>query len=279
MIHFPPRKILVPMDGSESSFIAWEQAQHFTSAFGARTQAMHVQSWKHEGLGLWSADAMATAECSLDMITLLRSRLGEENVVSFAGEPVDAIARWAETENFDLVIIGSHGYTGLARLIFGSVSENVARISRVPVLVTRHVTRKFNSILAPVRFMPYAREGLTAAQEVAEVLGAQLHMLSVLPAASLEASGNPQGVADLQHSLLAHMPYTVRRICRPTASIAFGNAVEQIVLEASRHDLVVLVEHEQGYWSESFVGTTAERVMRVSPSPVLVIPPSAAVVP
>lgn len=279
MIHFPPRKILVPMDGSESSFIAWEQAQHFTSAFGARAQALHVQSWKYEAMGLWSADAMATAESSLEMVSLLRARLGSESVVSFAGEPVDAIARWAETEKFDLVVMGSHGYTGLARLIFGSVSEAVARVSHVPVLVARRVTRKFDSILAPVRFMPYAREGLSAAEEVAEVLGARLHVLSVLTPDTLEAAGSLAGIENLQFSLMAHMPHSVRRVCRPTASVAFGNAVEQIVSEAEHHDLVVLVEHEQGYWNETFVGTTAERVMRTCTVPVLVIPMAPAAVP
>jgi len=67
----------------------------------------------------------------------LRQRGIETRAVSVLGAPHIRISNVAEAEKADLVIVGSHGRTGLQRLALGSVAERVARTSRVPVLVVR----------------------------------------------------------------------------------------------------------------------------------------------
>ena len=54
------------------------------------------------------------------------------------GPPVDSIVVYARESGADLVIVGSHGRSGLSRLVLGSVAEGVVRSSPVPVLVVRH---------------------------------------------------------------------------------------------------------------------------------------------
>jgi nucleotide-binding universal stress UspA family protein len=53
------------------------------------------------------------------------------------GSPADEIVLLAEQEKADLIVISTHGSTGLERLVFGSVAERVVRLSKVPVLTVR----------------------------------------------------------------------------------------------------------------------------------------------
>ncbi|NOY42995.1 MAG: universal stress protein [Planctomycetes bacterium] len=61
---------------------------------------------------------------------------GLKTFVAF-GNPADEITRYAEKNNVDLIVLPSHGRTGLARLMIGSVAERVVRLAHCPVLVLR----------------------------------------------------------------------------------------------------------------------------------------------
>ena len=54
------------------------------------------------------------------------------------GDPASAIVEAAEQENADLIVLGTHGRTGLTRLLMGSVAENVVRNAKCPVLTVKH---------------------------------------------------------------------------------------------------------------------------------------------
>lgn len=54
------------------------------------------------------------------------------------GDPATAIVEAAEQESVDLIVIGTHGRTGLTRLLMGSVAENVVRKAKCPVLTVKH---------------------------------------------------------------------------------------------------------------------------------------------
>jgi len=56
------------------------------------------------------------------------------------GDPGSHITEYAETEDAELIVISSHGHTGLSRLLIGSVAERVVRLARCPVLVLRKVS-------------------------------------------------------------------------------------------------------------------------------------------
>jgi nucleotide-binding universal stress UspA family protein len=54
------------------------------------------------------------------------------------GDPADEILKVAGVENVDMIVMGTHGATGLTRLLMGSVAENVLRKAPCPVLTVRH---------------------------------------------------------------------------------------------------------------------------------------------
>jgi nucleotide-binding universal stress UspA family protein len=55
----------------------------------------------------------------------------------FKGSPVNEIVEFAERENVDLIVMASHGRTGLSRLLMGSIAEGVMRKAPCPVLIVR----------------------------------------------------------------------------------------------------------------------------------------------
>ena len=83
--------------------------------------------------------AIDSAETHLQDIA---DRLAKDGVtargVVVIGAPVDEINRAVDRERADLVVMGTHGRTGIRHLIAGSVAERVVRTSKVPVLTIRH---------------------------------------------------------------------------------------------------------------------------------------------
>lgn len=71
----------------------------------------------------------------------LADRLGKDGVTAKTfvrfGKPEDEIVRFADENQIDLVVMGTHGRTGLAHMLIGSVTERVVRTSKVPVLTIR----------------------------------------------------------------------------------------------------------------------------------------------
>lgn len=59
-------------------------------------------------------------------------------VVVATGNPVALIVHMARTRTVDLIVMGTHGYTGLRHILWGSVAEKVIRLAPCPVLVVRH---------------------------------------------------------------------------------------------------------------------------------------------
>lgn len=139
-------RILVPIDGSEQARVALEHAlaEHPDASFTglsvinpletARTTEMGALSYAEE----WYERAEARAESLLDDArqTAAAQDIPFDTAIE-VGRPSREIVRYAEEGDFDHVVIGSHGRTGVSRILLGSVAEAVIRRSPVPVTVVR----------------------------------------------------------------------------------------------------------------------------------------------
>lgn len=131
-------KILVPTDGSEGAESALNHAEELASQYNAEVHVLYV------------ADVRANvSETTTAMMKEGLEELGEETVndaddklddridVSTAvkpGIPHVEIGNYVEDEEIDLVVMGTHGRSGLDRLLIGSVTEKVIRTVSVPVM-------------------------------------------------------------------------------------------------------------------------------------------------
>lgn len=154
------KHILVPIDGSDCSLQALEVAAKFAREQQARlTICTVVDPAKAAAMAFGEASMAAACLDALDEEgkALVQDAAGRTQVIwpsdvaVLDGAPVDTIVDYARESGADLVIIGSHGRSGLQRLFLGSVAEGVVRSASMPVLVVRHVlvTQDATHITAP----------------------------------------------------------------------------------------------------------------------------------
>jgi nucleotide-binding universal stress UspA family protein len=138
---------LVAVDGSAPSEAATRAAIDLAGATGARLRIVTV-----EDLSLVRAEAIASAgmqtfsagfeEVARDAIARAKGAVKSAGATAeFAilpvAEPAAAIVRDAESCGASLIIVGSHGRTGISRALLGSIAERVVRYAHCPVLVVR----------------------------------------------------------------------------------------------------------------------------------------------
>jgi nucleotide-binding universal stress UspA family protein len=118
------RKVCCPVDFSRESRAALEVALDLCRRLGAELTILHVDEGHGEGHGAldaWMEDA---------------ARLGVRALAATThGDPKTAIARWTQRHGFDAIVMGTHGLTGRARALVGSVAENTVRHAVCPVMV------------------------------------------------------------------------------------------------------------------------------------------------
>jgi len=142
------RKILVPVDFSECS----RKALHYATALAKQCQAeillLHVLEMPPIPVQAFeTAFLEAPAEESVEKeLSEWQAQVGSTAPVKTlvcSGSASPEIVRTADENNMDLIVIGSHGRTGLARLLLGSTAERVVRHAPCPVLVVREREHDF----------------------------------------------------------------------------------------------------------------------------------------
>ena len=139
------RHILVPVDFSAGSRRAVEFAGLLGEKFGAGLTLLHVaEPLRIEARG-WSFDYAGTkthdSEKSEAMLRELAALIpGDESadIQLKHGTPWEAIVAWADAHRVDLIVMPTHGRSGIKHLLLGSVAERVVQHAHCPVLVIRN---------------------------------------------------------------------------------------------------------------------------------------------
>ena len=142
------RRIMIPIDYSENSKVALAYGADFAAHFGASLDIVHV--WDrptyltdavmvqhpgeaHKPIGeLIRENAQRDMTEFLGQLTLPSGLTTSSRLLS--GEPASALIAELKKGEHDLVILSTHGRTGLAHLLLGSIAEKLVRLSPVPVL-------------------------------------------------------------------------------------------------------------------------------------------------
>jgi nucleotide-binding universal stress UspA family protein len=138
-------RILVPTDGSAEGERAVAHALDLAAVHGATVHAIHVvDSARYAGMPMeasWEGVGellRGDADDAVDGVEALAEGTGVEvETAVVEGSPSREIIRYAEGNDCDLVVMGTHGRGGIDRLLLGSVAEKVVRGSVVPVLTVR----------------------------------------------------------------------------------------------------------------------------------------------
>jgi nucleotide-binding universal stress UspA family protein len=165
------RRILHPTDFSPASRPAFIRALELARTSRAELIVLHVMSppilYAPDGYATPQAydrllaDLQADAQKQLGrLVASAKSRGVRARGVLLEGVPPDRIARAARSTRADLVVIGTHGRTGLARLFLGSVASRVIATAPCPVLSVRAGTRAAAPASRPRRSRPARRRAV-----------------------------------------------------------------------------------------------------------------------
>ena len=135
-------RILVPIDGSETAAAAADHAIELARAFDAEIHPVYVVE-TNVGPTTGLVDVLeALEEAGEEAVEAVRERAAEAGIDRvdggvLRGTPHRAILDYADAHDVDLIVMGTHGRTGLDRYLLGSIAERVVRLADVPVLTVR----------------------------------------------------------------------------------------------------------------------------------------------
>jgi len=279
------KTLLCPIDFSELSAQALAYAGRLAACWDARLVVVYADTFLPPPY--FTADEAQELVLSLDRSKQAAGRqlkrfaeehLGKrDKVETRIAEllPVPAIVGTAEQEGADLVVMGTHGRSGLSRLMLGSVAERVLREIHIPVLTVRQQSGGTagaggsgpREVLCPVNYTELSRTALEYAATLASCLGARVRVLHVLE------SGRPTDAAQEKERLCAWVPAELRDKCGIEEHLAHGDAAEQVLATAtaSGAELIVIGGQHQRFSDSTVIGTTTVRVTRHAPCPVLTV--------
>ncbi len=138
-------RILVPTDFTEHASHALQAAQSLATRFDAKVTLLHV--YQVPAYALPEGVIFATADVLSDLHSQLSERLKQTSAKYFPGIEVETqlrsggaaeeIIEEAKTCGADLIVLATHGRSGLSHLLIGSVAERVVRLSPAPVMTLR----------------------------------------------------------------------------------------------------------------------------------------------
>lgn len=274
-----PKLILVPTDLSEPAAHALRYASALGQRFGAHLLVIYADLFVPPVD--FTASAAGVFELSHDvMMDTAREELqrhAEQNIAAdvpfdlrvLVGEPLDSILSQLRESGANLVVMGTHGRTGVRRLLFGSVTEAILRVAPVPVIAVNPGTAdsaKVRKVLSLMTFTPACRDALRHAAALASEETASFVLLR-----AVEEPDAHMGALELMRLERWVPPELAART--ELQLVSETDDADEIVKVATSvgADLIVFGVPAGRSVLESLRGTIAERVVQRSPCAVLTV--------
>jgi nucleotide-binding universal stress UspA family protein len=200
------------------------------------------------------------------------------------GDPVDAVVAAGRQMDADIIVVGTHARTGIARAVQGSVAESILRASDVPVLViNRHVKAPRRPVcgraLVAIDESDASTAALAIAARLATCFGTRLTLCNVDDPSSSEF-GDDEGPLELDMNAAVALLLERASVVKDIAAflddeiIVNGGPADAIEHAAMQRncDIIVVGSHRRRGWQRLWDGSVAESVVRSSALPVLVAP-------
>jgi len=299
-------RILCPIDFSDASAHAIEQAVALARWYGARITALHVHLTVGPAPIISPPDTPMLEALGAADLDALRSRVADAwrpatdagvglDVVVMSGEPVRAILEQAAQLPADVIVMGTHGTSGFQHLLLGSVTEKVLRKAACPVLTVppraqTTSTQTFERLLCAVDFSDSSLKAVDAAASLAKESGAALTLLHVLewpwhepPVPAMEGVPPEQARALVEYrqylessarSRLEDLAASVAPGApAPSVQVRFGKPYIELLDAArdGRADVIVIGVRGRNALDIGLFGSTTNQVVRRATCPVLTV--------
>ena len=302
------RSILVPLDGSEFSEQALPTAGAIAHREGAtlRLVTVHVPTAILPFGGSMPIEAEVERrerESAEKRLGQLARRVAEDyeipvEHVLLDGPVVETIDRFATETGVELIVMTTHGRSGLQRAWLGSVADGLVRRTRLPVLLLRPGERApeqrlqlaaFRRVLVPLDGSALAEQIVPAAVAVAGATASEFVLLRIVPPLGTTQPWAAEyaafvGSSDLKQRMeeagayLDRVAGTLRGkgLEVDTRVVPHSQAAIAILDEAERlgADLIAMATHGRGGVTRMVIGSVADSVLRRTVAPLLLIRPA-----
>lgn len=288
--------MLVPLDGSELSEIVFPYAKELASRLGLEVILFHVHSpEKGEAAPLHQAYIERKAEIIKQQAVEVQQKTAtgqEDKAIQVRGElitgyPAEEILHYADKNDIDLILMATHGRSGIKRWVMGSVAEKVLQASRVPIWLVRagipaenvHAKWTEGAMLVPLDGSELAESVLPHVKTLAKQQNAEpMDVVLFGVCEPLVESGYyipdvPMKLEELQEYLakiegrLKDAGLSVR------SEVRKGKPAEQIIEYASENpfNLIVMSTHGRSGLGRWVFGSVANKVLHGASSPIFLV--------
>jgi len=293
-------RILCPIDFSEASRHAIEQATALAVQYQARITALYALAPTTFALSEVAASMDEISEpehlrkCAEQEFAAARDRGLAVDAMVDIGQPVDRILARAIDLPADLIVIGTHGASGFQHLVLGSVTEKVLRKARCPVFTVpprAQATSQlpFKRLLCAVDFSNASLHALAAAVSLARESNATLTLLHVLewpwdepPAPTFKElpSESASSLADFRRYSEASAVQRLRSVahdadpaCAAESRVSNGKPYVEILRVAAeeRSDVIIIGVHGRNPVEMALFGSTTNQIVRRATCPVFTL--------
>ena len=278
-------EILVPTDGSENARRALDHATMLAAVFDATVHGVYVVNFTYAAdfEGGIDSDSVRGAlegegEDALDTVGASCQDAGVDWTTEILeGRTSARISGYATTNDIDLIVMGTHGRSGISRLLLGSVTEAVIRQCELPVLTiptdAPPLETPYEDVLVATDGSDDAAFAVETAFGLASSVDATIHGLSVV-----DIGLTRNQMIDLlleeeaERAIESLEEAATEAGLAVTTDILEGEPHEAIGDYASEHgiDLVVVGSHGKGAIERTFLGSVSERTIRTAERPILV---------
>lgn len=280
--------LLVPVDGSPGADTAIQHAREVADRFDSSVHVLNVANTNRDSVTVVGTEVVDALEREGEQIveevaTDLRDAGLDCRTEVIQGDPAATIADYAESKGIDLVVMPTHGRSGISRYLLGSVTEKVVRLSAVPVVTVRMEEARapfpYENVLLATDGSEAARRAADRASALADELGAILHVVSVVEEGSLGIDVRSE-ISDADLRKLAEDAVS------EAAAVARESGVENVIeriesgtparkisdyVEDEDVDLVVMGTTGRRESDRILLGSVTEKVIRSSPVPVMTV--------
>jgi nucleotide-binding universal stress UspA family protein len=275
------KRILFPTDLSPESDLALKYAVALARTYSARLYICH-------SVGKLTDDERQSAEEKIKNLVSLNfctadSPILDWEVTLVEGAPAETVVREASRLQIDLIVINPRrSYTSA---LLGSTTESICRTASCPVLITRPSGRELvdssalrlniRNLLVAYDFSDQADWAFSYGLSLAQENHAELHLLHVVPIYPENPYSTESLLERAINRLRAAMPNEAHSFCKIRQIVREGHPYREILTYAREHDidLICMGAHGSGYGKGALFGSNTDRVLRQSPSPVLIAHP------
>jgi nucleotide-binding universal stress UspA family protein len=285
--------ILVPLDGSILAERALATANGLASAVGSRIILLRVLPDNRTKVdpGM-SPDAVTRPEIESYLAqTAKRLTASTVETVVAGGDPAQAILAQVAARGVDLIVMSTHGRSGIGRWIFGSVADEVMRNAPVPILLVSSTCPEREwpkgrppRLLVTLDYSAVSEAVLGAVTNLARVSHGEIVLLSVTPLiVTADGFGGAYVAFDVDQDLVDRRNYLEQTAANlraagftVTTRVEFGHPNTLIVDVAQQEDvdIIAMATHGSGGVTRLVVGSVATGVIQRATTPVLVIRPA-----